>query len=99
MKVTCKICTQYLHQIRVEAKARDLHGPVVDSLLRYVNGVTSAHKGNIEKQTKSRGLHGWTKKNFSFHQSREASGTANVNGQHKGSSSQSGKNGQVSTIS
>ena len=62
MKVTCKICTLYLQQIGVEARARDLHGLVVDSLLRYADGVNLAHKGNIEKHTKSSGLHDWAKK-------------------------------------
>ena len=98
VKVTCKICTQYLQQIRVEARARDLRGSVVDSLLRYADGVNLAHKGNIEKHTKSGGLHDWAKKKFSFYQSPETSGTANVSAQQKSPSSQSGQNGQASTI-
>ena len=94
MKVTCKICTQYLQQILVEARVRDLRGSVVDSLLRYGDGVTLAHKGNIKKHTKSGGVHDWAKKKLSFYQSPEASGTANISAQHKGS----GQNGQASTI-
>ena len=89
---------QYLQKIWVEARARDLHQSVVDSLLRYADGVTLAHKGNIEKHIKSGGLYDWAKKKFSFHQSPEVSRTANLNAQHKGSSSQSGQNGQVSAI-
>ena len=98
VKVTCKICTLYLQQIGVEARARDLHGLVVDSLLRYADGVNLAHKGNIEKHTKSSELHDWAKKKFSFHQSPETSGTAKVSAQQKSSSSQSGQNGQDSTV-
>ena len=81
MKVTCKICTQYLQEIQVEARARDLRGSVVDSLLRYADGINSTHKGNIEKHTKSGGLHDWAKNKFSFHQSPETIGTANVSAQ------------------
>ena len=55
-------------------------------------------KGNIEKYAKSGGLHDWQKKKFSFHQSPETSGTANVSAQQKSSSSQSGQNGHASTI-
>ena len=98
VKVTYQICTQYLQQIRVEARATDLRGLVVDSLLRHTDGVNLAHKGNIEKHTKSGELHDWAKKKFSFHQSPKASRTANVIAQQKSSSSQSGQNGQASTI-
>ena len=98
MKVTCKICTKYLQKIRVEARARDLRGSVVDSLLTYADGVNSAHKGKIKNNTKSGRLHDWAKKKFSFHQSPGTSGTANVSAQYKSSSSQSGQNGQASTI-
>ena len=81
MKVTCKICTQYLEEIPVEARARDFCGSVVDSFLRYADGINSTHKGNIEKHTKSGGLHDWAKNKFSFHQSPETIGTANVSAQ------------------
>ena len=70
-------------QIRVEDRARDLRGSVADVMLRYADGVTSAHKGNIEKQTKSDGLHDWAKKKFSFHQSPEANAKAPLLNQDK----------------
>ena len=46
-----------------------MRGSVADNLLRYAEGVNSAHKGNIEKHTNSGGPHDWAKKKFSFHQS------------------------------
>ena len=66
----------------------------MDSLLRYADGVNSAHKGNTENHTKSGRLHDWAKKKLFFHQSVKTSGTANVSAQHKSSSSQSGQNGR-----
>ena len=61
MKVKCKICTQYLQQIQVEARARDLRGLMVD-------GVNSRHKGNIERHAISSGLHDQAKRKCSFYQ-------------------------------
>ena len=90
--------TQYLQQIGVEARARDLHGSVVDSLLRYADGVNSAQRENIEKHAKSGGLHDWAKKKFSFYQSPETSGTAKVSAQQISFSSLSEQNGQASAI-
>ena len=55
----------------------------MDSLLKYADGVNSAHKGNIEKHTKSGGLHDWAKNKFLFHQSPKTSRTANVSVQEK----------------
>ena len=80
VKVTYKICTQYLQQIRVQARARDLH------------------ESGMHEFAKSGGLHDWAKKKFSFHQSPETSETANLSAQHKSPFSQSGQNGQASTI-
>ena len=45
VKVTWKICTQYLQLIWVGARATDLQGSIVDNLWRYADGVKSAHKG------------------------------------------------------
>ena len=78
MKVTCKICTQYLQQIRVEARAGDFCGLVVDSLLRFADGINSAYKGTIKKYAKSGGIYDWAKEKFSFYQSPENSETANL---------------------
>ena len=63
--VTCKICTVHLQQIRVEARKRNLRGEVLNSLLKYADGINSAHKGNVEKHIRSGGLHDWAKKKFS----------------------------------
>ena len=44
-------------------------GSVIDSLLRFADGVNSAHKGIIEKHTKSGGIHDWAKEKLSLYQS------------------------------
>lgn len=99
IKVTCKICVQYLQQIRVEARARDLRGSVLDSLLKYADGVKSAHKGNIEKHTKSGGLHDWAKKKFYLDKTPQANGASNFSTQNNNSSSaQCSKDGQTSLV-
>ena len=64
-----KICIKYLQQIGVQARAEDLCGSVIDSLLRFADGVNSAHKGIIEKHTKSGGIHDWAKEKLSLYQS------------------------------
>ena len=48
-KVTCKICTLYLPQIRVEARGRELHG-VLALLVKYADDLDCSHKRNIDKQ-------------------------------------------------
>ena len=65
IKLTCKICVNNIQQIRVEAKHRGLRGSVLDSLLKYADGIDHAHKGNVYKHVKSGGLHDWAKKKFS----------------------------------
>ena len=37
---------------------------VLESLLKYADGVDYAHKGNIDKHVRSNGLHDWAKKEF-----------------------------------
>ena len=51
--VTCKICTLYLPQFRVESRGRELHGTVSAVLLRYADSLDPAHKKNIDKHGKS----------------------------------------------
>ena len=46
---TCKICTLYLPQIRVEARGRELHG-VLALLVKYADDLDCSHKRNIDKQ-------------------------------------------------
>ena len=58
-----------MQQIGVQARAEDLCGSVIDSLLRFADGVNSAHKGIIEKHTKSGGIHDWAKEKLSLYQS------------------------------
>ena len=65
-------------------------------MLKYADGVNSAHKGNIDKHTKSGGLHDWAKKKFSLNKPTEASETSNVN--NNSSSSHYAKNEQPSII-
>ena len=65
LEVRCKICTTYLHDIRREARSRDIKGSVLKSLLNYVDGVRGAHKGNFMRHIKTGGLHEWAKHTFS----------------------------------
>ena len=58
-----------MQQIGVQARAEDFCGSVIDSLLRFADGVNSAHKGIIEKHTKSGGIHDWAKEKLSLYQS------------------------------
>ena len=58
-----------MQQIGVQARAEDLCGSVIDSLSMFADGVNSAHKGIIEKHTKSGGIHDWAKEKLSLYQS------------------------------
>ena len=60
----CKVCCTHLQQIRVEARKRNVRGTALDSLLKYADGISYAHKGNIDKHVKSGGLHDWVKEEF-----------------------------------
>lgn len=69
MKVTCK---KYVLNIcnKLEYKPEQkIFVSVIDSLLRFADGVNSAHKGIIEKHTKSGGIHDWAKEKLSLYQS------------------------------
>ena len=37
---------------------------IFDSLLKYADGISYAHKGNIDKHVKSGGLHDWVEQKF-----------------------------------
>ena len=52
-RVTCKICTQYLPQIWVEAREKEVHGTVLMPLLKYAAGLESTHIENIDKHGKA----------------------------------------------
>ena len=64
MKLTCKVCCTPLQQIRVEARKRNVLGTALDSLLKYADGISCTHKGNVDKHMKSGGLHDWVKQKF-----------------------------------
>ena len=54
-----------LTTIRVEARKRNVRGTALDTLLKYADGISYAHKGNVDKHVKSGGLHAWAKKKIS----------------------------------
>ena len=64
IKLTCKVCCTHLQQIRVEARKRNVCGTALDGLLKYADGISYAHKGNVDKHVKSGGLHDWVKEEF-----------------------------------
>ena len=37
-------------------------GTALESLLKYADGVSYSHKGNVDKHVKSNGFHDWAKK-------------------------------------
>ena len=43
---------------------KNLHGTALDSLLKCPDGISYAHKGNIDKHVKKVGLHDWVKQKF-----------------------------------
>ena len=43
---------------------KNLCGTALDSLLKYADGISYAHKGNVDKHVKSGGLHDWAKQKF-----------------------------------
>ena len=53
IKLMCKVCCTHLQQIRVEARKRNVHGTALDSLFKYADGISYAHKGNVDKHVKS----------------------------------------------
>ena len=63
-KLTCKVCCTHLQQIRVETRKRNVCGTALDSLLKYADGISYAHKGNVDKYVKSGGLHDQVKQKF-----------------------------------
>ena len=50
-KATCKICTLYVPQIRLEARGRELHGVLV-LLLKYADDLDCSHKGSTGQYDK-----------------------------------------------
>lgn len=60
----CKICSKNAVQIRMEAKSRGISGPPLNSIIKYIDGVTYVHKTNVEKHIKSGSLHDWAKRIF-----------------------------------
>ena len=58
----CKICSEHIEAIRLESARRGgTRGAAFKNLLSYVDGVDSAHKGNLVKHVKSGSLHAWAK--------------------------------------
>ena len=45
----CKTCAADLTKIRREARKRNIHGPLLDSSLKYTEGVQYIHKANFDK--------------------------------------------------
>ena len=64
IKLTCKVCCTHLQQIRVKARKRNVCRTALDSLLKYEDGISYAHKGDVDKHVKSGGLHDWAKRKF-----------------------------------
>ena len=60
----CKICTVHLAEIRREAKKCNIHGPVLDGILNYAEGVQYIHKANFDKHFNAGLPHDWAKKTF-----------------------------------
>ena len=48
----------------VEARKRNIRGTALDSLLKYADRISYAHKGNVDKHVKSVSLHDWANKKF-----------------------------------
>ena len=48
----------------VEARKRNVRGTALDSLLKYADRISYAHKGNVDKHVKSVSLHDWAKEKF-----------------------------------
>jgi hypothetical protein len=61
LSIKCKVCTEYLGEIRREIKRRGWRGAVYEGLTKYVDGVKGAHRGNILCHVKDGGLHQWAK--------------------------------------
>ena len=64
IKLTCKVCCTHVQQIRVEVRKRNVLGTALDSLLKYADGISYPHKGNIDKHVKGGGLHDGAKQKF-----------------------------------
>ena len=64
IKLKCKVCCTNLQQIRVQTRKRNVRGTALDSLLKYADGISYAHKGNVDKHVKSGGFHDCAKQKF-----------------------------------
>lgn len=54
-----------IRQEAIRSKWSSISGPPLDAILKDVDGITYAHKGNVEKHIRSGSLHQWTKDKFS----------------------------------
>ena len=63
IKLACKVCSTYLQQIRVEVRKKSMRWWTLESLLKY-DGVSYAHKRNVDNHVKSNSLYDWVKKTF-----------------------------------
>ena len=81
--IVCQVFTDKCVAIQSEARLRQNKGSALDNVKTYVDGVSFVHKGNLERDVESDGLHDWAEKKFAPCVSTSAASTSDKTSTHQ----------------